>query len=152
MNDYLAVLLATIKSYQDQTIYLEEWMQLVRECPLRRIYTDDYYKLAKKMAATLTARAKRSCDAQEYLVVLTDIIKSYEDIYHPQQLLPDDQQLSKLLSYYRGPLGKPTRVRGVRISAITKVLAGTRKLTSVELEEISKLFTISAKAFQPRET
>src|SRR5205823_11567327 len=126
-----------------------EYRGLSERFPLRPIRSDRELKRAISIIDELITRDKRSRDADDYLRVLANLVKEYEDEHYAIPDVTEAEMLAHLIEA-RGitqrVLADATRLRE---SAISDLLAGRRKFNRNHIERFSRYFHVSPAGFFP---
>jgi HTH-type transcriptional regulator / antitoxin HigA len=126
----------------------DSYLELVERFPLIHIRDDAHLDEALEVLNGLLA-PDEDAGAQEYLDVLTDLIRAYEDEH---VAIPDVSEADILRELMRSNgLTQSELARRSRISqsTISAVLTGARSLTKGQVIKLAKLFGVSPAAFLP---
>ena len=125
----------------------DEYLELVKEYPLRPISSETGLKKAHKMIDRLLGRDRLSRPAQDYLVVLSDLVEGYEEEHFPVEPVSDAAMLKHLMEAH-GITGKQlSEATGIVDSTVSNVLRGKRTLTREHIGLIADYFHVSVEVF-----
>jgi HTH-type transcriptional regulator / antitoxin HigA len=128
------------------TADLSDYMQLVREFPLRPFRNDGDMEAAGAMLDRLLDRKTLSEGQQDYLDVLGSLIKDYEDAQHPMPQASGVEVLQFLMEQHGLRQSDLAPMLGSK-SVVSEVLRGKRKLNLRHVRRLSDFFGVSADAF-----
>ncbi len=126
----------------------DSYLELVKRFPLIRIRDEAHLDEAIDVMNVLLAE-DGDAGAREYLDVLTDLIRAYEDAHVS---IPDVTEADVLRELMRSNgLTQSELARRSRIpqSTISAVLTGARSLTKGQVIKLAGLFGVSPAAFLP---
>jgi HTH-type transcriptional regulator/antitoxin HigA len=124
----------------------DSYLELVKRFPLIHIRDDAHLDEALDVLNTLLAR-DGDAGAKEYLDVLTDLVRAYEDEH---VAIPDVSEADVLRELMRSNgLTQSELARRSKISqsTISAVLTGARSLTKGQVIKLARLFGVSPAAF-----
>jgi HTH-type transcriptional regulator/antitoxin HigA len=126
----------------------DSYLELVERFPLIHIRDDAHLDEALGVLNGLLARDGDD-GVQEYLAVLTDLVRAYEDEH---VAIPDASEADVLRELMRSNgLSQAELARRSRIaqSTLSAVLTGARSLTKGQIIKLAGLFGIAPAAFLP---
>jgi HTH-type transcriptional regulator/antitoxin HigA len=126
----------------------DTYWKLVRRFPLVHIRDDVHLDEALEVLNRLLEQ-DRDVGAQEYLDVLTDLVRAYEDAHISISDASEADVLRELMrsnGLSQSELAKKTRISQSTISA---VITGARSLTKEQVIKLAKFFGVSPAAFLP---
>jgi HTH-type transcriptional regulator / antitoxin HigA len=126
----------------------DSYLELVKRFPLIHIRDDAHLDEALEVLDGLLARDGDD-GVQEYLAVLTDLVRAYEDEH---VAIPDASEADVLRELMRSHgLSQAELARSSRIaqSTLSAVLTGARSLTKGQIIKLAGFFGIAPAAFLP---
>lgn len=125
----------------------DQYMELVRTFPLRRLRSDEEHERAGDVIHALISRALRPGE-QDYLDILTDIVERYEDATFQLREVPDLELVKFLMEQNGMNQSDLAEEIGVTPSTISMILSGERRFTRDQLGVIAGRFHLSTKVFR----
>lgn len=131
----------------------DTYLELVRRFPLRPIRTDPELDRAIAVINQLLDRDDLDSGEDDYLDVLGDLVKSYEDKTNPIPTddLTDAEMLEHLIEAKGVKQVDVARGAGIAESTLSEVLAGKRKLTRGQVEKLARYFRVEPGVFLSKE-
>jgi HTH-type transcriptional regulator / antitoxin HigA len=142
-----ALLMAT-KTHTAKTVR-DRYLDWIREFPLRPIRSDRELHDALVVIDRLLSQKRLLREEQDYLDVLSGLVKRYESSEHPMPPVSDAEMLSHLIEAKCVTQVQVARATGIAESTISAVLAGHRRLNRDHIEKLARYFHIGARAFLP---
>jgi HTH-type transcriptional regulator/antitoxin HigA len=128
----------------------EGYLSLVRTLPLRPIRTEADLDRAIAMVDTLSDRARLMDDEQDYLLVLSSLIESYEDDHHPVPKISGVPMLRSLIEFRGETQARVAAQTGIAESTLSEILAGKRKLAIKHIAALAEYFKVDPGLLLPR--
>lgn len=126
----------------------DTYLLLVKEFPLRPIRSDAALVEARRMIDKLVDRLDDLEEGErDYLDVLADLVERYEKATIPMPRLPDQLMLRFLLDAKEVSQSQLAKDTGIAVSTISEVLAGKRKLTRSQVEQLARYFHVGPGVF-----
>jgi len=125
----------------------EQYLDLVRQFPLRPIRSEEELDRAIKVIDSLIDCPSRNDDQSDYLTVLSDLVESYEEEHYPMPEVSDARMLRHLIEakgVSQTEVAKATRIANSTISAVLK---GVRQLTREHIGQLAKYFHVEPGVF-----
>ena len=122
-------------------------MSLVQRFPLRPIRTDSELESACSMIDELTVRDDPSEAKADYLEVLGDLVRKYEDEHVAIPFVSDAEMLHSLMEETASRQADVLRGTGISKTVISLVLSGKRHLTREHIEALSRYFEVNPASF-----
>ena len=126
---------------------LDDYLELVRQVPLRPIRSEKGLDRAIAMINLLLDRDRLSFAEEDYLDVLSDLVERYEDQVHPIPHAADWEMLRFLIDQKEVTQAEVARATGIRESRISEVLSRKRKLTRTQITKLAAYFRVSPAVF-----
>jgi HTH-type transcriptional regulator/antitoxin HigA len=127
----------------------DRYFELVRRFPLRPIRSDEELDRAVAMVDVLIDRFDRlDQDERDYLNVLSDLVRAYEDETVPIKPGTDAEMLAFLLEVKQVTQADLAKQTGIVESTISEVLSGKRKLNRTHISKLCKFFQVGPGVFQ----
>jgi HTH-type transcriptional regulator/antitoxin HigA len=123
------------------------YLQLVRRFPLCPIRSDEQLDQAIATVNGLLDRGPLAPDEDDYLEVLSDLIRKYETEHHPMPPVSDADMLRFLIDSHQVTLSKVAEETGVAVSTISEILAGKRTLNRRHIEAFARYFRVETSVF-----
>jgi HTH-type transcriptional regulator/antitoxin HigA len=128
---------------------LDNYLELVRQFPLRPLRSDKELDRAIAMIDSLLDRDRLGPAEEDYLDVLGDLVERYEDQSHPIPDVSDGEMLRFLIDQREVTQVEVARATGIRESRISEVLSGKRTLTRMQISKLAAYFRVSPAMFLP---
>jgi HTH-type transcriptional regulator/antitoxin HigA len=125
----------------------EQYLDLVRQFPLRPIRSEEELDRAIKVIDSLIDCPSRNADQDDYLSVLSDLVEAYEEKHYPMPEVSDARMLRHLIEAKGVSQTKVARATGIANSTISAVLKGVRQLTREHIGQLAKYFHVDPGAF-----
>ncbi len=125
----------------------EDYVDLIRQFPLRPIRSDEELDQAVRMVDSLLDRRDLRPEQEDYLDVLGDLIKRYEMDAHPMAPVSDAGMLRHLIESKGVSQTEVAEATGIANSTISEVLAGKRALNRNHIGKLARYFNVSAEVF-----
>jgi HTH-type transcriptional regulator / antitoxin HigA len=125
----------------------DDYLDLVRQVPLRPIRNDRELDRAIVMIDTLIDRQRLTPAEQDYLEVLGDLVERYEDDAHPIPDVSEGEVLRFMMDQRNLTQAEIARATGITESRISEVLSGKRQLTRGQIEKLAAYFHLSPAVF-----
>jgi HTH-type transcriptional regulator/antitoxin HigA len=121
-------------------------MELVRRFPLRPVRSEADLDRATAMIHSLLER-KLDSGEREYLDVLSDLTRLYEEHHHPIEDLPPRALLAHLIED-RGISQRALATEaGIPVSTISEILSGKRAFALAHVRALAAYFKVSPEVF-----
>lgn len=125
----------------------DRYLELVSQFPLRPIRTEAELDAATAIIHALIDQ-ESLCDAEDdYLDVLTELVRAYEAIHYPVESVPDSEMLQSLIEDRGMTQVEVAKKAGIAESTVSEVLAGKRKLNRTQIGKLARLFQIDPGLF-----
>jgi len=121
----------------------------VRKFPLRPIRSERELDRAIAVIDALLDKPRRSRAAEDYLDVLGDLVKRYEDEAHPIEDVSARDVLEHLIEAKGATQAVVARETGIGESRISEILSGKRRLTMAHVGKLACYFHVSPAVFFP---
>ncbi len=125
----------------------DRYLELVRLFPLRPLRTDADLDAAVAVVDSLIDQDELSAPEQDYLDVLSDLVKGYEDEHIPIKLVGDVAMLRLLIEAKGVTQAEAAKQAGIAESTVSEVLAGKRKLNRTQIGKLARYFRVGTGAF-----
>ena len=125
----------------------DRYFELVVQFPLRPLRSDAELNEAIRMVDSLLAKKSMLPEEEDYLEVLSDLVKRYESDAHPMSPLPDADMLSHLMEAQGITQSELAQAIGIADSTISEVLGGKLALNRDHLGRIARFFHVSPNVF-----
>lgn len=125
----------------------DPYFDLVHRFPLRPIRTDEDLDQAIAMVDSLLDKEALSPGEEDYLEVLSDLIKRYETDEHPMAPVPDAHMLAHLIEARGVTQVELARETEIAESTISEVLSGKRTLSRKHLRKLARFFQVNPGVF-----
>jgi HTH-type transcriptional regulator / antitoxin HigA len=125
----------------------DRYLELVREFPLRPLRSDEELDQAVKVVDSLLSQKTLVTDEEDYLDVLSDLVRRYESEAHPIAPVSDAQLLRHLIEAKGVSQTDVSQATGIAVSTICEVIAGKRTLSRRHIGKLAKYFRVSPEAF-----
>jgi HTH-type transcriptional regulator / antitoxin HigA len=123
------------------------YFDLVQRFPLRPLRSEEGLDRAIAVIDGLLDKEALVPDEQDYLDVLSDLVKRYETDEHPMAPVSDRQLLQHLLEARGTTQSELARETGIAESTISEVLSGKRTLNRRQIGKVSRYFGIQPGTF-----
>jgi HTH-type transcriptional regulator/antitoxin HigA len=123
------------------------YLSLVHRFPLRPIRTDSELETACAMIDELTDLDDASDEESDYLEVLGDLVRKYEDEHVAMPLVSDAEMLLSLMEEKGSRQADVVRGTGISKTVISLILSGKRQLTRDHIEALSRYFNVNPASF-----
>lgn len=125
----------------------DRYLELIGLFPLRPLRTAADLDAAVDVIDSLIDQDELTAPEQDYLDVLGDLVKAYEDETIPIKPAGDADML-RLLIVGRGVTqAEAAKQAGIAESTISEVLAGKRKLNRAQVGKLARYFRVTPGAF-----
>lgn len=127
----------------------DPYLALVRRFPLRPIRSEEQLDAAIAMMDALLDRDALEAGEADYLEVLGDLVRRYEDHAHPIETgdLSDAEMLEHLIEAKGVKQVEVARATGIAESTLSEVLRGKRKLNRTQIAKLARYFRVSTDVF-----
>ena len=125
----------------------DRYLELVRQFPLRPLRSDADLDAAVAVIDSLIDQDELSAPEQDYLDVLGDLVKSYEDKTIPIKGVGDADMLRFLIEQKGVTQAETAKGAGIAESTVSEVLAGKRKLNRAQVGKLARYFHVAPGAF-----
>jgi HTH-type transcriptional regulator/antitoxin HigA len=123
-------------------------LDLVRQCPLRVIRSEDEYDHAIAVLNRLSDRGRhRTHDETEYVVALAVFVEKYEQEHYPIPPASGAEMLQYLIETHFLTQSEVATGTSLAESTVSEILAGKRKLSMKHVEALARFFKIKAAVF-----
>ena len=125
----------------------DRYLALVRRFPLRPIRSEGELDSAIAAMNALIDQGSRNEAEEDYLDVLSDLVKRYECEEHPMPPVGDSDLLRHLIEAREVSQAVVAAATGIAESTISEVLASKRGLNRTHIGLLARYFNISPAAF-----
>lgn len=125
----------------------KKYLELVRRLPLRPLRSEKELDAAIEMIDSLIDRPSLGAGEQDYLNVLGDLVKAYENEHYPMPAVSDARMLRHLIKAKGVTQTQVSRATGIANSTFSAVLNGTRQLTRHHIGQLASYFHVEPGAF-----
>ena len=127
----------------------DNYLKLVRRCPLRPIRSEAEIDRAAAMIDSLLDRGQLDSAEEDYLDVLSDLVEQYENQAYAIETddLSDAEMLRHLIEAKGVTQAEVARAAGIAESTISEVLAGKRALNRVQIGKLARYFCVNPGVF-----
>lgn len=128
----------------------DDYLALVKKCPLTRIRSDAQHKAALRTSGRLVGLDRRLTGGErQYLDALVVLIREYERSCPELRLrkVKGLDVLRHLMAEHKMPQKKLAELLDVGESAASMILAGKRELTKSHVRRLARHFGVGAGAF-----
>ena len=129
----------------------KKYLELVGRFPLRPIRSDKELDRATAVIDELIGARRRTREEEDYLDVLSDLVKKYEDEHYPIPDVSPVEILKTLIEDRRSSQRAVAFGSGIAVSTISDILAGRRQMTLGHMQKLSRHFNVELSLFLPRE-
>jgi HTH-type transcriptional regulator/antitoxin HigA len=126
---------------------IDEHLELVRVFPLRPLQTDVQLDGAVQRIDELLRRPQLTPAEEDYLAVLSDLVKQFESNAHPMMPVSDADLLRHLIEAKGVSHSELAAQTGIDSSLLDQVLEDARRLTRSEIARLSRYFHIRPDTF-----
>jgi HTH-type transcriptional regulator / antitoxin HigA len=123
------------------------YLRLVRAFPLRPIRTEDELDRAIEVIDSLLDRDDLDPAEADYLDVLGDLVRSYEDEHDPIEDVSDADMLAHLIDAKGVTQADVARGARIAVSTISEVLSGKRTLSRTHIGKLARYFGVDPGTF-----
>ena len=120
---------------------------MIRRFPLRPLRSDSELDSAIAVIDSLIDRAKLSAPERDYLDVLSDLVKDYEEEAVAIKSVSDSEMIRFLIEAKQVTQSQVAAGTGIAESTVSAVLAGKRKLNRNHIGKLAKYFHVSTAVF-----
>jgi HTH-type transcriptional regulator/antitoxin HigA len=125
----------------------DRYLELVRRFPLRPLRSDGDLDAAIAVVDALLDRDELDPGEEDYLDVLSDLVKRYETEAHPMPPVSDAEMLRYLIETRDTTQAAVSEATGIAESTVSEVLAGKRGLNRRHIESLARHFKVSPAVF-----
>ncbi len=128
----------------------DEYLDLVREFPLRKIRTSGEHADALRVSGRLVGLVRKLSRAQsEYLDALVTLIQAFENgqMGPPKRSAAPIDALNHLMDSNHMKQRELAELLGVSESAVSMILSGKRELTKSHIIRLAERFCVSVELF-----
>ena len=126
----------------------DEYLDLVRACPLRMIRSETEYEHAIATLDRLSDLGPgRAPDETEYLLALALFVERYEREHYPIPTASGVEMLQYLIETHNVRQSDVAAGTGLSNSTISEILAGKRKLNLKHIEALARFFKVEPAVF-----
>ncbi len=128
---------------------IDEYLELVRTFPLEHIQDDAHLDAALSVIDHLIDKPERSEAEEAYLLALTDLVETYEDLH---VIIPEVSGVAMVrnLMEENGLTQADLAPLFGSASIVSEVLSGKRRLALSHIERLSEYFGLPADVFIDR--
>jgi len=127
----------------------DRYLELIQDFPLRRIQTDDELVEAIRVIDSLIDKTQLSKAEDDYLDVLSDLVREFEEVHIPMPDVGVIGRLQYLMESNGYTQAQVSKGAGIAVSTVSELLSGKRKLTRGQIEKLAKFFHTSPAVFLP---
>ena len=139
--------MANTKSSGPRAKTLDAYMALIQRYPLRPIRNERGLDQAIAVINSLLDRDRLGAAEDDYLHVLGDLVRRYEEETFPFKPVSEAAMLEHLIEAKDVTQAEVARSTGMAESRISEVLSGKRRLTRKQLEKLADYFSVSPAVF-----
>ena len=125
----------------------DRYLELVEAFPLRPIRSDEELDQAVEIIDSLLSQKTLVADEEDYLDVLSDLVRRYESEAHPMAPVSDAELLRHLTEAKGVSQTDVSQATGIAVSTICEVLAGKRALNRNHIGKLARYFQVSPEIF-----
>jgi HTH-type transcriptional regulator/antitoxin HigA len=125
----------------------DRYFELVKRFPLRPIRSDAELDGAIAVINALLDRDDLDAGEEDYLDVLGDLVRKYEEEAHPLPPLSDADMLRHLIETRETTQAKVSHATGIAESTVSEILTGKRGLSRKHIEALARHFKVSPAVF-----
>jgi HTH-type transcriptional regulator/antitoxin HigA len=124
----------------------DQYLELLTSFPPRPIASEDDLRATQKLIDFLIDKEELTQDEQDYLNILGNLVRDYEDLYHP---MPKQDAVKVLKTLLEDSDLKTKDLLAIfpNESSITDILLQRKELTIDQVKKIADFFKISPDAF-----
>ena len=123
------------------------YLDLIRRFPLRPLRSDSELDSAIEVIDSLIDLDKLSAPERDYLDVLSDLVKDYEEEAVAIKSVSDSEMIRFLIEAKQVTQSQVAAGTGIAESTVSAVLAGKRKLNRNHIGKLAKYFHVSTAVF-----
>jgi HTH-type transcriptional regulator/antitoxin HigA len=128
----------------------DRYLDLIRAFPLRTLRSEKDLEEAIAVIDSLLDRDSLDDGEEDYLDVLSDLVRKYEDEHHPLPPVSDADMLRHLIEARDVSQLKVAAETGIAESTISSILTGKRGMSRNHIELLARYFKVSPAVFIPR--
>ena len=125
----------------------DRYLELFQRFPLRPLRSEDDLDRAIAIVDGLLDQTSLDQDEEDYLDVLGDLIKKYEQAHHPLPPVSDAEMLRYLVEANGTSQAEVAAGAEVAESTISEILSGRRKLSRRHIESLATFFHVDPGVF-----
>ena len=126
----------------------DQYLELVRECPLRVIRSEPEYDHAIATLNRLSDRGRhRTPDETEYFLAMAVFVEKYEEEHYPIRPASGAEMLQYLIETRSLAQNDVAAGTDLAESTISEILAGKRKLNLKHIDTLARFFKVKAAVF-----
>lgn len=125
----------------------DAYLQLIRRFPLRPLRSQAELKEAVALMDSLVDRTSLQPEEKDYLRVLGDLVRRYEEDHIPIPRRSDSEMVQFLMESNGLNQSELAREIGLPISVISDILRNKRKLTRAYIGKFARRFGVQPQAF-----
>jgi len=125
----------------------DSYLALIRRFPLRPIRSDAELDRAIAAVDALIDRGRLARDESDYLDVLSDLVKRYEEEHHEIEPASDGAMLEHLCESKDVTKLAVAEATGIANSTLSAVLSGKRRLTRNHIARLAAYFQVVPTVF-----
>lgn len=137
------------KSEGTATAESRRFLALNRRFPLRPIRSDEDLARANTIVAELVARDDLDAAEDDYLDVLGDLVRKYENEAHPMPAVSGEDVLRHILESRELSQAALSRGTGIAEPTISAILSGKRTLNRDHIAALASYLGVSPAVFIP---
>jgi HTH-type transcriptional regulator/antitoxin HigA len=118
------------------------YMELVQAFPLASIRSEEHLEAAQGVMDQLLAQGELDEGAEMYLDALSDLVATYEDVYHAIAPASDADMLRHLMDAKNVTQAQLSRETGIAKSTISEVLAGKKEFSRQLIRKFAGYFHV----------
>ena len=129
-----------------------KYWELVRRHPLLPIESDEQLDAAIEVLNELIDRDQSvglTKDELDYMNVLGDVVKAFEDAQLPAEAVSDGAMLEFLCDQQRASAPAVARATGIPATTIAAVRQNKRRFTRDQIRRVSEFFQVEPRVFAP---
>ncbi len=120
----------------------DSYLELVLAFPLASIKTDEHLAEAQKVMDRLLTKGKLDDGEEMYLDALSDLVATYEGVYHAIEPASDAEMLRHLLEAKGITQAQLSHETGLAKSSISEVLAGKKPFSRKMIRKLADYFCV----------
>jgi HTH-type transcriptional regulator / antitoxin HigA len=125
----------------------DRYLELILAFPLRPIRTDAEHHDAVVMLDALIDRGELAPEEEDYMDVLGELVRAYEDEHHPLPAASDMDMLRHLIESRGVTQADVSAATGVAESTLSSILSGRRGLNRNHIASLARYFKVSPAVF-----